>query len=222
MSKFLEFWGKYGTWFGWAFTALVVGLLIWGHLFARLVVPLTQPWEEDVTPSVGVCEDAPDFAEEELDRVVDALAERGHIPDHVEPERIPCTETKTVDDDGVERIIPYKEGWILITLRDQAFDEDHMGETHRWWKKDAEGVQRTYAATILLPSVILGPDDPTSELELPQDAEFLVLLHEYVHAWGYDHVYTRLVGPFFMEKTGHTMTRSIYKGGFNLEGVGTE
>jgi len=215
MTKFLEWWGKYSWALGWIFTAFVVALLLWGHLGAKLEVPLTQPFHGD--PMVGICKDAPAFAHENLDRVVDRVAEVGHVP--IDVQVVECGQYLFTDDDG--RTVPRLDGWILISLRDKDFSEEHAGETVRWGKDYGDGPE-TYAATILLPPKILGPDDPMSELGLPRDAEYLVLLHEYIHAWGYDHTVTRLFGPFIMEKTGHAMTRSIYKGGDNIKGVGAE
>lgn len=224
MSKFQEFWrahgAKVGGSVGGLFTLCIVGLLVWAHLFATLETPLTSPWEDP--PKVAVCEGAPGFVGAELDRVVTTLEERGLSPAEVLEDPIPCNTTKVVEENGSERPIPYQEGMILIALRDQFFSEEHAGETIRWWEEGPNGERRTLAATILLPSMILGSDDPMSDKRLPSDAEYLVLLHEYVHAWGYDHVVTRVFGPFRMEKSGHLMTRSIFDAGPDLTSIGTE
>ena len=224
MSKFYEFWSKYGKWFGFAFTALVVGLLIYLHVFATPVVPqLRQPSAN--TPDMWVCQEDPlEWVDEELfGKVKKFWDDHGHSIGGFK--RVPCSSIKRC---GLEdrRTVLCDPDNIVVSLRDQWFEEDHAGETLISFDKESG---KTLWAAILLPSKILGPDNlpavgdgGAAELSfLPSDAEALVVAHEVGHWFGYDHVVTRIAGPFISQPTGHLMHRSILKSGWGDEGFPT-
>jgi hypothetical protein len=218
MTRFYEFWSKYGKWFGLAFTALVVGLLVYLHVFGTPVVPqLRQPASN--TPDMWVCtEDGLDWVDEDLFKKVDEFwTAHGHPIGVLK--RVPCASIAQCEF-GDRRMAPCEPNNIVVALRDKWFDEEHAGETLSVFDVNT---RKTRWSTILVPKKILGPDgfgEFGAEVPmLPPDAEAIVMAHEVGHWFGYDHVVTRIAGPFFSEPTGHVLNRSIMKAGWGAEGL---
>lgn len=221
MPSFFAFMQRNGHYIGLAFTAVVVGLLVYLHVFGQPVVPKPRT-QASAVPDLLVCEgEIPWVTDEVVDKVRTFWKEHGHPIGPMK--RVPCGSLGTCMV-SEERILPCSRGNIVVALRDQQFDEEHAGETVYVVHRDTG---MTDWATILLPNKILPPAAPPgADLDeaplLPLDVEALVLAHEIGHWFGYEHVTTDLPGPFFAEPTGHLMTRGLQKLGWGDAGLGKE
>jgi hypothetical protein len=196
---------KVGLSVGGAFTALVVGLLVFLHGSTAEVPHLFQP----LPPGhrILLCRDAPQPALDALNRAM-AYGEAHGI------------KYGPVQQDGCAvlcnhegRFVPCTPGAITVSLRDTAFDENHCGETV--WAEDRQG--RITWATILLPERCFAPED---EAKFPKDYYALTLTHELViHAEGRGHTKTAIVKGVAAEKTGELANAQLEKMGWGDEGL---
>jgi hypothetical protein len=210
-----------GLMIGVPFTLLVVGLLVYLHLFATPTVPKPRD-QGDVVPDLLVCEgEVPWLTEKEADKAIQFWKDHGH-PMGVY-KRVPCgslEQCKTTEEKP--RTMPCSRGHIVVSLRDQRFDDEHLGETVTVYD---EKTGKVMWSAILLPSALLPPEGTVNEegvLEVPEfpaDVKDLVVTHEIGHWFGHDHVQTPLPGPFFAEPTGHILTRSVFKQGWGDAGL---
>lgn len=215
---------RIGLMIGVPFTLFVVGLLLYLHLFGTPTV--AKRWDQDVeVPDLLVCEgEVPWVTEEVANTAIKFWKEHDH-PMGVY-KRVPCAsleQCKTTD--AKPRTLPCSRRDIVVSLRDQQFAEEHLGETVT--VLDPTG--KVNWSAIMLPAVLLEPEMPIMDEngqlldtpEFPPDVEALVLTHEIGHWFGYDHVVTPLPGPFFAEPTGHILTRSVFKQGWGDAGLPT-
>lgn len=190
-----------------SFTFLVVGLLVCLHIFGRQVVPKLR-YQVGEEPRLLVCEgQIPWLGGETANRARLFWEAYGYAIQELI--RVPCASLATCRSGS--RSLPCARGDILVSLRDGSFSEDHVGETVSSFDP-ATG--RVEWATILLPGRL---DVPVGLSR--SDVEALVLAHEIGHWIGYDHVRTRLAGPFFSEPSGHLMARGVSKLGWRDAGL---
>ena len=228
MDTFINFMTRYGKYIGLVFTALVVGLLVYLHVFAEVQVPLLSVKTDDgevfqVTEThLGDQEDLPDFLicgneVDWLDEDYIVMMARNTWSDlgyqvNV-PRRVECNNLCEHGDEG--RLVPCEPGAVVVSLRDQYFSEDHWGET---LVHAVDG--KIVWATILLPGDIFGPDDLEDDRVLPQDVHALVLAHELGHWWGFDHAFTPIIpGVLDAHPTGHLMNDDGYSMGWSTDGI---
>lgn len=208
-----------GLMIGVPFTLLVVGL----HLFGTPTVPKPRD-QGEVVPDLLVCEEEVLWVTEEVaNKAIKFWKDHGHPMGTYK--RVPCgslEQCKTTD--AKPRIMPCSREDVVVSLRDQNFSEDHLGETVTVY--DEKSGKVAWSA-IALPSVLLEPETPIMDEngqlldtpDFPPEVEALVLTHEIGHWFGYDHVQTPLPGPFFAEPTGHILTRSVFKQGWDGAGL---
>jgi len=191
---------------GGAFTAVVVGLLLFLHLGGKVEVPrFAEPLSG--AKRIYLCKGAPAWVALELADAQAFWKKHGAVYGTVE-KNADCPATCQIDG----RAVACHEGAITIDLRDQAFDQEaHAGET--LWVKQGE---RLRWVTLLLPDKIEPPEGGAS---LPKDINALVLTHEMGHAEGLDHSLTRISKGAISHKTGEVMNPATSGLGWGAAGL---
>lgn len=189
-------------------TAIVVGLLVYLHLFGSPYVPQPQRWSH--SKNLYVCDTAPEYAHDE--RRVEALELVKSVVTYDEIVDTKCDsehgfEKCTFEDD---RELWCKRGHVVLDLDDGKVDHFHLDETLSLWDLETNHLN---AVVILVPSKMDPPVHIDPDAEYPPNIEMLVLAHSFVHADGYDHVRTDLFGPFSSIPTGALMNpKAVYMG----------
>lgn len=220
--KIIEIWVKYGKYIGYVFTAFVVALLIYGHVFAKATIPQGMGWAEQ--PGLHICDTAPAWAQEgspDLDQALDWWAERGWTFSEVRSG--PCPDMCTEEIDGQDIDAACMDGWVTLDLRGQWWEPGHVGVCVRSGTEEG-GLEWS---AIRVPSVIEFGDATTVEdlMDLPMtpaDAKAKVLAHEMGHCLpGLQHALgpPLLPGVRLNSPTGNVMNPSVVKGGWDDEGV---
>ena len=213
MERFYALSDTYGKWVGIVFTAFVIGLLLYLHLFAATSVEKTRKWVGG--KDLYVCE-APAWVKKDLNGALQLVAPWVTFDTIIQAPGL-CG---TVD--GVTVACAYDgrpstcaPGHVLLTLMDQVYDLDHGDETLYTLQSRNSNILKN--VTILFPPVL---DPPVGvDYDPPADLGVLVIAHALLHAEGYDHVVSELPGPFAAEPTGHIAASSIPKLGRNTEGL---
>ena len=209
--KVIDLARKFAPIFGVVLSVVVIGLLIYLHVFATPTVPKPRS-QSNSTPNVIVCDgDVPWVTDDTVNVARTFWNAHGYTMGPTV--RQSCATLRQCTTDG--RMVPCSPGNIVVSLRDKWFSEDHAGETLAVSDKTSGDTQW---ATILLPSKIIAPDNINAP-PLPLDVENLVFAHEVGHWFGFDHVETRIAGPFIAEPTGHLMTKSVFKQGWGDAGL---
>jgi len=214
---------------GLSFTALTVGLIIYGNFFATSTTPQVFFWE--YRPNLHVCDTAPGWAKVDSDDLAKALKfweDQGWAFNNIETG--PCPTACTgVNADGEERTVACNKGKVTIDLMDKWLGKDHAGVCTYQARILERGLVRDDDwVTIQLPSDVDGAWSFPEEFggasqQLPLDAKALVAAHEIGHCLvGLAHNMGPPVIPGVLRlnpKTGAVMNPNIYTGGWVKEGL---
>ena len=214
MEKILAFVNKYSFYIGMAFTALVVSLLVYGHVFGKVEIPQTSTWSEQ--PGLHICTAAPEWAQAENPAL--GTAQKwwsGQGWRFREVRSGPCPQTCEGKHEDRKITVSCFPGWITLDLRGQWWDEEHAGVCVRPHAGEIEW------AAIQVPSVLLGSEEVGAPA-LPIDSESLILAHEIGHCLaGLDHNQgpPLVPGVRLNPKTGSVMNPHLTESGWDDEGI---
>ena len=208
------------------FLLLVVGLLLWLHLFG---VPTMENGDSNDLQydKVILTSSAPAWVEEKgIPSARKKLPKKYAIPDVVEHREAENNCTGTLDGEKYE--YPCEPGAITYVIWDQklAWCNDESCEAGvAFWHTDGPKP----SCTIMVPpdlQMAIPLDQMFGEngelgAELPPDAEGLLVGHEHIHCkrGKPGHIFTPIFGPLYSVPTGHIMHPNFLKSGWGMEGL---
>ncbi|HSG28220.1 MAG TPA: hypothetical protein VLA34_07050 [Candidatus Krumholzibacterium sp.] len=210
---------------GGLFTLLVVGLLVWLHVFGEIQVEGTDLGLQ--YDGVLYTESMPDSVPENLKIADERLPENLKFPRDAKGELAVqwggASQMCKGSIDGEEVEFLCEPGWITVVLWDAKMASctgDACEAGMAFW----DPTKRT--CTIMLPPTTedaLPLDALTAEepVDLPLDIDAMVLAHEAVHCrrGSPGHAFTGIFGPFYSIPTGHLMHPNTLKMGWRTEGL---
>lgn len=210
------------------FLTLVVGLLLWLHIFG---VPRMEGEVTSLTDYKGfiLTTSAPQYVEENLELVDSRLPPAFKLPRasdgklsviHADPPGNCRGEL-----DGVEVELPCEPGWVTVVLWHQKMANCLTGDCEAgkaFWDGSSCILMLPPTLEDALPVEMLTAEDGV--FALPPKAEALAVAHEWVHCRRRvpGHVYTPIFGPFISIPTGHLMHPNLLKQGWSTKGLEEE